>query len=112
MVKFALAGILWYPVIITGMCLTYMAAFSPTELPFPQVLGWVADLAVQFPNLWPSVFYIAVALHVLEAIFVAVKAIGAGSSLMDVLLWSLQTCLLGYASTGLFLKLLKKSKTA
>eukprot|EP01059_Diplonema_ambulator_P023225 TRINITY_DN38640_c0_g1_i1.p1 TRINITY_DN38640_c0_g1~~TRINITY_DN38640_c0_g1_i1.p1 ORF type:complete len:123 (+),score=39.93 TRINITY_DN38640_c0_g1_i1:29-370(+) len=108
MVKFALANKIAFPLIVTGMYLTYLAAFHPTEMPLPQVLWWVSEIAAAYPKLWPTVFYSAVALHALEALYVLVKAIGAGTSLIDCILWFCQTLTLGFPSTVLFLNLLKR----
>ena len=108
MAKFQLVNLLWYPLIIGGMALTFIAAYSPANL--PGILSWVVDLGKTYPELWPMVFKGACAIHVLEALFVFVKALMAGVPLGHSLCWGVQTLILGFASTKLFLQKLSASK--
>ncbi|KAJ9470621.1 hypothetical protein DIPPA_00636 [Diplonema papillatum] len=107
-VRFVPRSVFWYILIIGGMGATAVAAHSPDS--FPSFLSFISKSAEKYPALWPTVFYSALAVHMLEAGYVAFKAAASGCTVRDTTLWGLQTLVLGAPSTFLFLKALAKAK--
>ena len=80
MVKFHMAPA-WAPVFISlGMVMTYQLAYAPESLLFGKYLQALVDYCKTQPTLFPNIFNVACVLHVLEALYVCVRAVRNGSS--------------------------------
>eukprot|EP01063_Lacrimia_lanifica_P040363 TRINITY_DN9118_c0_g1_i1.p2 TRINITY_DN9118_c0_g1~~TRINITY_DN9118_c0_g1_i1.p2 ORF type:complete len:124 (+),score=61.66 TRINITY_DN9118_c0_g1_i1:691-1062(+) len=105
--EFRVSHILAWLTIPPALYLNYEAATDPANMHFQAAFWWVKDVAAQYPHLFMGLFKMGVVLHILEALFVLVKALRAKVAPADALLWTVQTLILGGPSTMPFLKSLK-----
>eukprot|EP00754_Rhynchopus_humris_P034891 Rhum_TRINITY_DN16488_c0_g1::Rhum_TRINITY_DN16488_c0_g1_i1::g.163327::m.163327 len=111
-VEFSRAHPLAFVIILPAMYITYLTAFDVEKVPLDVVFSFAKNLARANPALFPIIFWVACALHVGEALYVLKKAVDVKTNAKDAFLWFVQTVLVGYPSTSLFLAKHKKVKSS
>jgi hypothetical protein len=100
---FKYASLMWYIFLPLGMFLNAFVAFYPIRsIKSPTFAVTFLSFFYNIQSAIAWIFYIAVLLHVLETIFVYFKYPKETSSNTR-LQWSVQTFLLGFPSTSLFM---------
>jgi hypothetical protein len=106
---FLFAPLIYYILIPIGLSLNYFVAYYPIKtIKSPTMVVTFLSLFYNIQSLIALIFWIAVFLHVAEALCVFVKYPSKYTNSNTRLAWTLQTFLLGFSSLGLFLKQLTK----